>query len=413
MELVKLKMRGKYKTLLTIIGFLLIGTVAIGVLYFVYGKITSASSDIEVNGYLSINYIDGKIIDSSLKEKYEVSVTNSGEEAIYYTFRFSKVRGNGKYKISSEDILVTEGNINESSEVLTESLSIEAGKTKVYYIEFKSAINASLKAILNLRINEAKITTFADSILLNNTFKEESITKIASEKAVEDEGLIKNFDDIGTSYYFRGKANNYVSFSGLTWRIVRINGDGTVRLVLDNLAESISSYYNPMEFNMDFDKSNLYTYLQSWKEEYIKEEDRELLANSKFCNDTTHDDGYNFNAYTRLYVNEIPTFNCLGKQVGSDIGLLTIDEVMLAGAALKGNNDSYYLYNSSITTPWYTLTAAKGSEKALYMFMVEPNGSISYTLTGDLYRGVRPVINLIKNIEVTGTGKVDDPYVIK
>ena len=41
-------------------------------------------------------------------------------------------------------------------------------------------------------------------------------------------------DDLGTSYYFRGAVtNNYVSFAGYYWRIIRINGDGSIRIIYD------------------------------------------------------------------------------------------------------------------------------------------------------------------------------------
>ena len=41
-------------------------------------------------------------------------------------------------------------------------------------------------------------------------------------------------DAYGTSYYYRGNVtNNYVKFAGFYWRIIRINGDGTVRVIYD------------------------------------------------------------------------------------------------------------------------------------------------------------------------------------
>ena len=41
-------------------------------------------------------------------------------------------------------------------------------------------------------------------------------------------------DAYGTSYYYRGNVtNNYVDFAGYYWRIVRINGDGSIRLIYD------------------------------------------------------------------------------------------------------------------------------------------------------------------------------------
>ena len=39
-------------------------------------------------------------------------------------------------------------------------------------------------------------------------------------------------DDEGESYYYRGAVrNNYVSFAGFLWRIIRRNGDGSVRMI--------------------------------------------------------------------------------------------------------------------------------------------------------------------------------------
>ena len=48
----------------------------------------------------------------------------------------------------------------------------------------------------------------------------------------ETDGLYMAEDDEGESYYYRGAVkNNYVSFAGFTWRIIRRNGDGSVRMI--------------------------------------------------------------------------------------------------------------------------------------------------------------------------------------
>ncbi len=45
-------------------------------------------------------------------------------------------------------------------------------------------------------------------------------------------GLVKGEDDDGTTYYYRGNVNNnWVKFANMYWRIIRINGDGTIRLI--------------------------------------------------------------------------------------------------------------------------------------------------------------------------------------
>ena len=50
-----------------------------------------------------------------------------------------------------------------------------------------------------------------------------------------DEGLRATEDDYGTSYYYRGAVeNNYVKFADMCWRIVRIDGNGNIKLTLYN-----------------------------------------------------------------------------------------------------------------------------------------------------------------------------------
>ena len=60
-------------------------------------------------------------------------------------------------------------------------------------------------------------------------------------------------DDLGTSYYFRGNVtNNYVSFAGFIWRIVRINGDGSIRMIYDGT----QAYANLKEGGSESDGTN-------------------------------------------------------------------------------------------------------------------------------------------------------------
>ena len=55
-----------------------------------------------------------------------------------------------------------------------------------------------------------------------------------SNVATTDEGVFAMEDDYGTSYYYRGAVeNNYVKFGDFYWRIIRINGDSSVRMIYD------------------------------------------------------------------------------------------------------------------------------------------------------------------------------------
>ena len=89
-------------------------------------------------------------------------------------------------------------------------------------------------------------TTNLSSVYYVVSAKEKSFTykEITSNKNTTEALLASTEDDYGTSYYFRGAVkNNYVEFANKCWRIVRITGDGSVKLVLHN--DNTSNAANP------------------------------------------------------------------------------------------------------------------------------------------------------------------------
>ena len=90
----------------------------------------------------------------------------------------------------------------------------------------------------NVRCNAiftTKVPTFAETILANNEVKTPITTPGAAVSTASEALLASAEDDNGTSYYFRGAVtNNYVEFANKCWRIVRITGDGSVKLILHN-----------------------------------------------------------------------------------------------------------------------------------------------------------------------------------
>ena len=76
--------------------------------------------------------------------------------------------------------------------------------------------------------------------------------------------LCKAKDAYGDSYYYRGNVtNNYVKFADKYWRIVRINGDGTVRVIYDgtsahaNGEKSTNRQIGTSEYNLYWKKDNI------------------------------------------------------------------------------------------------------------------------------------------------------------
>jgi hypothetical protein len=91
------------------------------------------------------------------------------------------------------------------------------------------------------------------------------------------------------------------------------------------------------------------------------------------------------------------------------VGLLTADEVMLAGGR-NNSNSNYYLY----TGQWYwTLSPSAFYDSYAYGFLVTSNGYLS---TYDVNRsyGVRPSVSLAPGTKTSeGIGTIDDPYVVE
>ena len=88
--------------------------------------------------------------------------------------------------------------------------------------------------------------TFAETILANNEIKTPITTPGAAVSTASEALLASTEDDYGTSYYFRGAVtNNYVEFANKCWRIVRVGGDGSVKLILHN--DNTTGVANPCD----------------------------------------------------------------------------------------------------------------------------------------------------------------------
>ena len=77
--------------------------------------------------------------------------------------------------------------------------------------------------------------TLAGTVLRNNKVQTPLTTPGAAVSTADEALLASAEDDYGTSYYFRGAVtNNYVEFANKCWRIVRVAGDDSVKLILHN-----------------------------------------------------------------------------------------------------------------------------------------------------------------------------------
>ncbi|CDE38425.1 unknown [Mycoplasma sp. CAG:472] len=329
-------------------------------------------------------------------------------------------------------------------------------------------------------------------------------TDFAPATTASDKGMYKAQDDLGTSYYFRGAVdNNWIKYgkyikdmyncnngtisntdtrnsctkiasSGddIYWRIIRINGDGSIRMIYSgvtpptestkvikttdtslgnspfnqkyNSAEYVGYMYEIGKQHGTSQSSDIKTYLDNWYANYTDlNKTGTKITDQIYCNDrtaSTTDVAYSTTNYTtltswnstgtnyyygangRVWNNPVsPDYKC---PVASDkfttttakgngklsypVGLISVDEITFAGLPAGRANNSFYLY----TRDYYWAGSPYdffGSSSI--EFRVGGGGDLG---SNDVYyvRGVRPVVSLSSKVKLSGNGTYNDVYVV-
>ena len=295
--------------------------------------------------------------------------------------------------------------------------------------------------------------------------------------ATTDEGIFEMEDDYGTSYYYRGAVeDNYVKFGqnktgqDMYWRIIRLNGDGSLRIIYDgtsahvngeestdraamtnvswNTNDNDAKYIGYMfggengvastskdQAQTNETSSNIKTELEKWyKDNIVDTGYSNTVSDEIFCNDRSFADdntGTGFGTSTTYYAaygrvgpgvsNPQPSFKCPEKNDSftmSDtikgngaleypVGLITADEIVAAGGKWDTVNTNYYLYKG---TGYWSLSPYIYDSRA-YVFVVHRYGRLfNYYMYGNVV--VAPVVNLSAEYANTliGEGTMTDPY---
>lgn len=294
-----------------------------------------------------------------------------------------------------------------------------------------------------------------------------TLTETELETDKSDKGLYQGTDDYGTTYYYRGNVkNNIVKFAGFYWQIVRINGDGSIRLIYDGteknatgVKQSINNrtyqfnskyndpayvgymYGNPEgttfdEVHNNTNNSTIKTAVDNWYKTNIADKGYSSYVSNAvgFCGDRTlrSGDGVSttqysyFGAYKR-FENNNPQFTCpepsrdlytttdssIGnKALTYPVGLITYDELVYAGMDNRHINKLSWAYS---TQHYWTMSpsffyATSGNANG---WGLNSAGYLSYWWGVNNGFGARPVINLKSDTLITGgIGTSSDPFVV-
>lgn len=405
-----------------------------------------------------------------------VTLPNDNSVATYY----AEVTNFSDKRYYLKDIIVenyTNKEITYSVEGLVHGQVIEPNTSVDFDIKFLYVIdnptNNSTTLVLRYVFEEYVETSTDETILLKDKILMDNggITSISAKGdpdftavSTTDEGMYASEDDDGTTYYFRGAVeDNYVLFAGFYWRIVRINGNGSIRLIYQGTTADASgtdatigseTYKSVEVFGKDKSAPYHTVYNTSssvrsgtlgnsgvgqWYKSNLINYDNALDYDAGFCNDVADASGTNqvsssgstnvtYGGKNRLETTHSPSFKCAAsgyyythknasggnQDLSYPIGVITMDEVYAAGGYSE-NNTSYYLYNGAAywtMTPYNYSYVLFGASKIAYMAIVDANGKITTSKVQNS-SNVRPVINLkASSIYNYGDGSSSNPYTI-
>ena len=345
---------------------------------------------------------------------------------------------NSYCKVRDTNINVT---LNYEASTKTISIAPFTQKNTKCYLYFDAKGNLSIQDIISSRTVSER-TDFSTTLTSDTT------------------GVIYTaLDDDGTSYYFAGApTDNWVKFAGFYWRIIRINGDGTMRLIYEgtttrtNGTSSSTTQIETSAFNTS-NNNNMYVgymytsgtlhglgtesaikkVLDTWYNSNLTDNASHIDANAGFCGDRSLYSGTGLGTtetyyapWRRLHTTKVPTLKCESstdlytpkssikgnKVLTNPIGLITIDEAMYAGGVFNTANSAYYLYTGN---HYWTISPYYYANNISYVIYVHNGGYLGHyvgIIPSSNVMGVRPVINLRADTQFKkGTlGTVNSPY---
>lgn len=346
-----------------------------------------------------------------------------------------------------------------------EYISYNQSSKKLYGVSANS--NREIYEITNATKSNTK-TTWNNTSYDTITYNLEAITWTSEELETDksDKGLYQGTDDYGTTYYYRGNVNNNnVYFGGIYWQIVRINGDGSIRLMYNGtvknaigLEKAFDNYRyqfntsnnspiyvgymygdkNSKDFSLAHSNTNSIaakTYLESWYKKKIIDKGYEEYISSDvgFCGDRSLSDGDGvsldkstyYGSYGRsnlstasficpnierdLYTTSSASMG--NKALTYPVGLITYDELVFAGMDSKHINKLSWAYSSD---NYWTMSPSfyYSTNKIAYGWILNKNGTLSSAFVTNSF-GLRPVINLKSDVKIKGgIGTSSDPFII-
>ena len=182
-----------------------------------------------------------------------------------------------------------------------------------------------------------------------------------------------NYSYMGGCYLKGNPTNNYIWYSGFLWRIMGINADGSIKMIVDETLTTISYVSDDSAFA--YDNSNIKEWLNDYFYNRLKGSD--IIIPQTWCSELAD----STTSVRTTCTNNLST-------IPAKVGLITADEYNLVGGA-----------GSYLDISQYQHTMTPSEENV--MLVVYYRGEIDGGSSGYNY-GVRPVINVDPNAFIIG-----------
>lgn len=425
---------------------------------------------IKTDGIYNINVNGDSSVTISSKQTKTIFFKINNKSKKDTNYKVGYIGNNVKITYDSKDSDPLEGTIEKES---MKYIKLKIENTSI------DATTATLSTILGYEkggdlivpsgytlVNEKKVLSSKEVLQrLGLSYSKETPNFSLTSAENGTNGIYAAEDDLGTSYYFRGNVtNNYVNFAGKAWRIIRINGDGTIRMIYDSLPTegqrdstllvNSSDFTAPMNDNAyvgymygtagsstyesthsNSTNSPIKNAVDQWYDKNIVNTGYEdYVADAIYCNDRSVYEGTGIGTAETGYMpgnrllSSTPTLKCVNKndrftksttlgngKLTKKVGVVTSDEVMYAGATSSESN-AYYLYeilNDSSNGSW-TMSPIAFSNGGVYSSCVL-NGAI-YASPDICYftsNYAVPVISIKGDAIISGTGTSNNPFKVE
>ena len=341
--------------------------------------------------------------------KYTLTSTNEGNDGTTLTeINNAEITQGELYTIS-----LGTGTLTSKNSIHSYTLTFTGNEQTMNYLFAKVEVKKNLPELKTLILGTNNQNVLSDKATLTTSFDE------SGDKA----GLYSSTDTNSgnPTYYFRGNVeNNNVKFAGLNWKILRINEDGSIRLILPEGINNNQKYeYHPeyqssgnlnssliVKYYLDGssigDSNTAVNILHQWYDEKLSNYSSNIKT-TDFCQEKIQ-----FN-------NDTATYTCSKEDTFNDtIALLNIYEAIHMGFYKDLTSNKVFIsFESSLLLNHVLTNGDVIVQNAMRDNSIQETAS--YHRMGGYVTKYRlnPVISLMSDVMATGDGTASNPYVIE